>query len=726
MLALDALVERVRSYQPAADVAIISKAYHFAEAAHGQQKRKSGDPYFIHPASVAGIISDLKLDTASICAGLLHDVVEDTKATLVDIDREFGSEITALVDGVTKLSKINFTSKEDRQAESFRKMVVAMSKDLRVLLVKICDRLDNMRTLEHMSPESQERIARETMEIYAPLTNRLGIHSLKSELEDLSLQYLEPDAYREILGKLAASHKERERYIDGVCRTLKQHLAEMGFAADVHGRAKHITSVFRKMKEQQCDYERVFDSLAFRICVESVTECYAALGSVHSKWTPVPGRFKDYIALPKANMYQSLHTTVIGPGGKRIEVQIRTHDMHRVAERGVAAHWQYKERASGVSARDAAKFSWLRELTAFQSDLKDPAEFLESVKIDLFPDEVYVFTPKGEVRVLPRGSTPLDFAYSIHTDIGHGCSGARANGQIVPLRYKLRNGDVIDVMRSNTQHPTKDWLDFTITSRARNRIRSYLRAEQREKSVNLGRELLQGEMHQAGMSLSKLQKNDREIKRVLDAHHVGTVEELFLTIGYGKAQAEDVVQVVRGTPWGDAESDVPRPELKPSPIERIVRKVRGRDHGGITVNGVDDVLVRYAKCCNPLPGDAIIGFITRGRGVTIHRRECQKAFDTDPERRVEVNWETDSKINRPVQLKVTTLNRPGILANVSQAFSTQKINISEANCRAGDDGRACNVFTFPCTDLAELKAVMRALTKVKGVVEVERTWVVSR
>jgi guanosine-3',5'-bis(diphosphate) 3'-pyrophosphohydrolase len=726
MLALDALVERVRTYQPAADVAIISKAYHFAELAHGQQKRKSGDPYFIHPASVAGIISDLKLDTASICAGLLHDVVEDTKATLVDIDREFGSEITALVDGVTKLSKINFTSKEDRQAESFRKMVVAMSKDLRVLLVKICDRLDNMRTLEHMSPESQERIARETMEIYAPLTNRLGIHSLKSELEDLSLQYLEPDAYREILGKLASSHKERERYIDGVCRTLKQHLAEMGFAADVHGRAKHITSVFRKMKEQQCDYDRVFDSLAFRICVESVTECYAALGCVHSKWTPVPGRFKDYIALPKPNMYQSLHTTVIGPGGKRIEVQIRTHDMHRVAERGVAAHWQYKERASGVSARDAAKFSWLRELTAFQSDLKDPAEFLESVKIDLFPDEVYVFTPKGEVRVLPRGSTPLDFAYSIHTDIGHGCNGARANGQIVPLRYKLRNGDVIDVMTSNTQHPTKDWLDFTITSRARNRIRNYLRAEQREKSVNLGRELLEGEMHQAGMSLSKLQKNDREIKRVLEAHHVGTAEELFLIIGYGKAQAEDVVQVVRGTPWGDAESDVPRPELKPSPIERIVRKVRGRDHSGITVNGVDDVLVRYAKCCNPLPGDAIIGFITRGRGVTIHRRECQKAFDTDPERRVEVNWETDSKINRPVQLKVTTLNRPGILANVSQAFSTQKINISEANCRAGDDGRACNVFTFPCADLAQLKAVMKALTKVKGVVEVERTWAVSR
>lgn len=726
MLALDVLVDRVRSYHPTADVAAIAKAYEFSQWAHRDQKRKSGDPYFIHPASVAGIITDLKLDTASVCAGLLHDVVEDTPATLDDIDREFGSEITVLVDGVTKLNKINFTSKEDRQAENFRKMVVAMSKDLRVLLVKICDRLDNMRTLEHMSPESQERIARETMEIYAPLTNRLGIHSLKSELEDLSLQYMEPDVYRDILGRLAASQKERDRYIEGVCRTLKQHLAEMGFAADVHGRAKHITSIHRKMKEQQCDFDRVYDVLAFRICVETVTECYAALGCVHSKWMPVPARFKDHIALPKPNMYQSLHTTVIGPGGKRIEVQIRTHQMHRVAERGVAAHWQYKERASGVSARDAQKFSWLRELTAFQSDLKDPAEFLESVKIDLFPDEVYVFTPKGEVRVLPRGATPVDFAYSIHTDVGHTCHGARANGQIVPLRYKLRNGDIIDVMTSSNQHPTKDWLDFCITSRARNRIRGYLRAEQREKSVNLGKELLETAMHGAGMSLGKLQKNDRELKRVLEAHHAGSVEELFLSIGYGKLEVEDVVQVVHGVPWSEKESAPPRPELRSGAIERIVRKVRGLDQGGIKVNGVDDVLVRYAKCCNPLPGDPIIGFITRGRGVTIHRRECQKAFDTDPERRVEVSWDQDSKINRPVQLKVTTLNRPGILANVSQAFSAQKINISEANCRAGDDGRACNVFTFPCTDLGQLKAVMRALSRVKGVVEVERTWAVPR
>lgn len=720
MLALDVLVDRVRAYHPTADVETVSKAYHFAQWAHREQKRKSGEPYFIHPANVAGIIADLKLDAASVCAGLLHDVVEDTPASLTDVQREFGPEIAELVDGVTKLNKINFSSREDRQAENFRKMVVAMAKDLRVLLVKICDRLDNMRSLEHMSGESQERIARETMEIYAPLTNRLGIHSLKSELEDLALQYLEPIAYHDVLKKLAATHKERERYIDGVCKTILSHLAEMGFAADVHGRAKHITSVYRKMQEQQCDFEQVYDVLAFRICVESVADCYTALGAVHSKWTPVPGRFKDYIALPKPNMYQSLHTTVIGPGRRRLEVQIRTHEMHRVAERGIAAHWQYKEKESGLSKSDAQKFTWLRELTAFQRDLKDPAEFLESVKIDLFPDEVYVFTPKGELRVLPRGSTPIDFAYAIHTDVGNTCHGARLNGQIVPLRYKLRNGDVVEIMTAQTQHPSKDWLDYCVTTRARNRIRSHLRAEQRNKSINLGRELLEAEMHQAGMSLGKLLKNDRELRRVIEAHRFGTVEELFLAVGFGKVQSEDVVQVIKGTTWGADESDRPRPELRPSPLERIVRKVTGRDHGGIKVNGVDNVLVRYAKCCNPLPGDAIIGFITRGRGVTIHRRECTKAFDTDPQRRVEVSWDADSKINRPVVLKVTTLNKPGILADVSQAFSAQKINISEANCRAGDDGRACNLFTFPVSDIQQLKNVMRALAKVKGVVQVER------
>jgi GTP pyrophosphokinase len=718
VLDVDQLVQRVHSYQPAADAELIRRAYHYSEWAHREQNRKSGDPYFVHPASVAEIITELRLDTASVCAGLLHDVVEDTVVSHADVSREFGPEIAQLVDGVTKLGKINFTSKEDRQAESFRKMVVAMAQDIRVLLIKLCDRLDNMRTLEHMKPEAQERIARETMEIYAPLANRLGIQRIKSELEDLSFQYLDPEAYKEVSSKLAKTKRERERYIEGVCRTISSRLAEHGFAADVSGRAKHIYSIYRKMKTQQCDFEQVYDTLAFRICVESVADCYAVLGVIHSKWTPVPGRFKDYIALPKPNMYQSLHTAVIGPGRQRIEIQIRTHDMHRVAEHGVAAHWKYKERISGhVDPNAAEKFGWLRELAEYQRQLKDPAEFLESVKIDLFPDEIYVFTPKGDVRVFPRDSTPIDFAYSIHTDVGHHCSGARSNGQIVPLRYKMRNGDVIEVMTSPHQRPSKDWLDYVVTTRARNRIRAFLRSEQRDKSVNLGRELVDNAMREAGMSLAKLSKNEEELRRLCEAHRFGSWEELLLSVGYGKLDADDLVKTLRAKQPG---SSAPPPELKTGRIEQLVRKVTGRDTGGITVSGIDDVLVRYAKCCNPLPGDAIIGFITRGRGVTIHRRECVKAFDTDPERRIEVSWDSKAKINRPVQLKVITTNKPGILANVSQTFSAQKINISEANCRAGDDGRACNIFTFHVTDLVQLKNVMKALAKVSGVVDVER------
>jgi len=720
VLSSDALVDIVQAYHPAADGGLIRRAYQFAEWAHREQLRKSGDPYLIHPVSVAGIIADLRLDTASVCAGLLHDVLEDSAATRDTIASEFGNEIASIVDGVTKLGKFNFTSREDRQAESFRKMVVAMAQDLRVLLVKLCDRLDNMRTLDHMKPEAQERIARETIEIYAPLAARLGMQRVKSELEDLSFRHLDPDAFRELSGKLSKTRKERDRYIESVCRTMTSRLAEQGFAAEVTGRAKHMYSIHRKMKEQQCDFEQVFDILAFRICVESVADCYAALGAMHSRWTPIPGRFKDYVALPKPNMYQSLHTTLIGPGRQRIEIQIRTHDMHRVAEHGIAAHWKYKERVSGgVDPKDAEKFGWLRELAEFQRTLKDPIEFLESVKIDLFPDEVYVFTPKGELRVLPRGSTPIDFAYAIHSQVGEHCSGARANGQIVPLRYKLKNGDVMEIMTSQNHEPSKDWLEFCVTTRARARIRARLRTEERQKSINLGKELLESEMRDGGMSLSKFIKNEAEVRRVVERCGHSSFDEVLLDIGYGKLPSDRVLDAIHS---GDApDSEQPNSQqFRPGRIEQFVRKVTGRDTSGITVNGIDDVLVRYAKCCNPLPGDAIIGFITRGRGVTIHRRECQKAFDTDPERRVDVQWDTKAKINRPVQICVTTANKPGILAVVSQTFSAQSINISEANCRAGDDGRARNVFTFHCSDLTQLKSVMKALQKVTGVVEVSR------
>ena len=458
--------------------------------------------------------------------------------------------------------------------------------------------------------------------------------------------------------------------------------------------------------------------IAFRAIVETVADCYATLGVIHSQWTPVPGRFKDYVALPKPNMYQSLHTTVIGPGSERIEVQIRTREMNRVAEQGIAAHWKYKERNSGgLDPKDAQRFGWLRQLLEFQKDLKDPGEFLESVKVDLFQDEVYVFTPKGEVRVFPRGATPIDFAYAIHSQVGEHCSGSRVNGSIVPLRYKLRNGDLVEVMTNPSQQPSKDWLDFVVTGRARSKIRAFLRTEQRDKSSKLGRELLEKEMHQSKLSLAKLLKQTPEIRKVCEQFGANTSEELFVNIGYGKIRPAQVIEFLAPK---DGEKEAPA-SIKEGRIESIVRKVTGKDNQGIVLNGIDDVLVRYTKCCNPLPGDEIVGFITRGRGVTVHRRNCPKAFDADPERRVEIQWDARAKINRPVSVRVTTANRPGILATVGQTFHEQGINISEANCRAGDDGRAMNTFTFLCSDLAQLKSVMRQLQKIPGVVGVERT-----
>ena len=723
MLTCTELVERVQAYQPAADVDLISRAYRYGIEAHKGQTRKSGDPYFSHPASVAGIITELRLDTASVCAGLLHDVVEDTLATTTDIENEFGQEVAFLVDGVTKLSKINFASKEDRQAENFRKMLIAMARDIRVLLVKLCDRLDNMRTLEFMKPEAQDRIARETMEIYAPLANRLGIARFKGELEDLSFRYLEPQAFADLSQKFSTTAKDRDKYIQEVCKILSAKVAEQGFAVDVAGRAKHLYSIWRKMQAQQCEFDQVYDVIAFRVLVESVADCYATLGVIHSQWTPVPGRFKDYVALPKPNMYQSLHTTVIGPGRERIEVQIRTTEMHRVAEQGIAAHWKYKENNSGgVDPKDAARFGWLRQLMEFQKELKDPAEFLESVKVDLFQDEVYVFTPKGDVRVFPRGATPIDFAYAIHTEVGEHCSGSRVNGAIVPLRSKLRNGDVVEVMTNPNQHPSKDWLDYVSTSRARSKIRGFLRAEQRDKSLKLGRELLEKEMHQRGMSLNRLTKNEIELRKVMERFGASSADEIFVAVGYGKVSTRAVCDFLSPPKKEDEKGATSPPEsIKEGRIESLVRKVTGRDSHGIRLNGIDDVLVRYTKCCNPLPGDEIIGFITRGRGITVHRRNCAKAFDTDPERRVEISWDARAKINRPVSVKVMTANRPGILATVGHTFHEQGINISEATCRAGDDGRAMNTFTFLCSDLAQLKNVIRQLQRIPGVMAVERT-----
>jgi GTP diphosphokinase / guanosine-3',5'-bis(diphosphate) 3'-diphosphatase len=713
----DALVQRVHEYHPSADVKLIEKAYNYAEWAHREQSRRNGEPYFVHPSHVAEIITELRLDTASICAALLHDVVEDTDTTIERLRDDFGEEVASLVDGVTKLGKINFVSREDRQAESFRKMVVAMARDIRVLLIKLCDRLDNMRTLEFMKPEAQERIARETMEIYAPLSGRLGIHRLKAELEDLSFQYLEPDTYAELGREMEKTHKDRERYIETVCHTLTTRLSEQGFAADVTGRAKHLFSIQRKLRDQNTALSQLYDLIAFRICVETVSDCYAVLGVVHSRWMPIPGRFKDFVALPKSNGYRSLHTALIGPGRKQIEIQIRTHEMHRVAEYGVAAHWRYKERTGGIDPKDVERFGWLRELAEFQRQVKDPVEFLENVKIDIFPEEVYVFTPKGDVRVLPRGATPIDFAFAIHSEVGQHCVGARANGQIVPLRHKLRSGDTIEIVTSPTAQPNRDWLGYCRTQRALTKIRNFLRAEQRQKTINLGRELVESEMRAIGLSYTKFIRNEGEVRRVCAQFKVGNLEELLLTIGHGKVPADEIVAAARSRS-GQSETEPP-PDLREGKLQQLARRITGRDHSGIRVSGQDDVLVRFARCCNPLPGDAIIGFITRGRGITVHRRQCVKTFDLDPERRIDVSWDTKAKVNRPVQLRVTTASS-GILAVISQVFSAQRVNISEANCRAGDDGRACNTFTFTVSDLDQLRDVMRDIRAIVGVVEVER------
>jgi len=716
MVRLTDIVDKLTRYHPAADVDLINKAYVYSAKMHDGQMRKSGDPYFVHPVSVAHIIADMRLDPASICAALLHDVVEDTDATSEEITELFGEEITFLVDGVTKLGRINFTCKEDQQAESFRKMLVAMAADIRVLLVKLADRLDNMRTLQHMKEDKQERIARETLEIYAPLAGRLGIYWLKSELEDLSFRYLQPDAYGEIARKSKRASRDRDKYITDVTRRLKKMLIERGFAVEVGGRIKHKYSIWRKMRANNCEFEQVHDFVAFRVIMENVADCYAALGVVHSQWTPIPGRFKDYIALPKPNMYQSLHTTVIGPGQRRIEVQIRTQEMHRTAELGIAAHWKYKSSTGGLDAKDAAQFAWLRQLMEFQKDVADPAEFLDSVKVDLFTDEVYVFTPAGELKVFPRGATPIDFAYAIHSEVGAHCAGARVNGAIVPLRYKLKNGDTVEIITSPQQNPNKDWLEFVATGRARSRIRAHIRSEERKGAVKLGRELTERAFHKADHSFSRWLKKKNEHDEITSKFKVQSVEELFAQVGYGRVSAQEVHDTA--IPPDDPQTGE---QMRPSFFEKTVRKVTGKDgNEGIRIQDVDDVLVRFAKCCNPLPGDAITGWITRGRGVSIHRRECPKAMELDPERRVDVSWSDSVKVARPVELRIETSDRPGILANVSSAFTESGVNIQQANCRVGADGNAVNLFSFTVSDVSKLRSLMRKIQQIDGVYEVHR------
>ncbi len=715
--AVQDICAQVRGYDPTADVGLIERSFAFAAERHAGQKRRSGEPYVVHPVGVARIISELRLDVPSVCAGLLHDCVEDTSATAEDIGRLFGSEIQFLVEGVTKLGQIPWTTREERQAENFRKMLLAMARDIRVILIKLADRVDNMRTLGHMPRDKQERIARETMEIYAPLANRLGIQWMKVELEDLAFQYLDPAEHGQLVARLAETAGTRAAYITEVVDRLKAVLAEAEVVAQVNGRAKHLWSIYQKMKKTGRDVEQIYDVLAFRVITESVRDCYAVLGVVHSNWTPVPGRFKDFIALPKPNLYQSLHTTVIGPRAERMEVQIRTQEMHRIAEQGIAAHWKYKEQKS-VAAEDGKAFAWLRQLMEWQRDLKDPTEFIETVKIDLFQDEVFVFTPKGDVKALPKGATPIDLAYAIHSEVGEHCSGARVNGLIVPLRYGLRNGDTVEILASASQKPSKDWLKFVVTSRARTKIRHFIRMEQRERSRQMGRDLLGRELRKQDAALASAEREgllDSAAQRL----RLGTADDLLVAVGYGKvspAHAADAVLADRAAANGTAVPVAPVAE-PPSAARRIVPK---RSIGGIKVQGEADILVKFAKCCSPVPGDSIVGFISRGHGVVIHTRECSKALDMDPVRRVDVSWDDESKTLRPVAVQVTCSDRPGLLAAISKSFTEHGVNISQAKCRTTEDGRAVNTFQVTVGHVDQLRTVLRSLETIQGVVSATR------
>ncbi|MCI0573805.1 MAG: bifunctional (p)ppGpp synthetase/guanosine-3',5'-bis(diphosphate) 3'-pyrophosphohydrolase [Myxococcaceae bacterium] len=734
MIRLNDILTRVSSYHPDPDLDIIKKAYVYSAKVHQGQLRKSGEPYLVHPLEVAGILAELKLDEASIVTGLLHDTIEDTLATSEELTELFGPEVSHLVDGVTKLSKFSASatlSQEEKQAENFRKMIIAMAQDIRVILVKLADRTHNMRTLDHMAEDKQVRIAQETLDIYAPLANRLGISWIKTELEDLSFRYLKPQDFADLSEKVSRRKKEREQYIEDVVELLKSRLAERDIKASVQGRFKHIYSIYKKMRLQGIEFDQVHDVIAFRIVVPSIPDCYEALGLVHQLWKPVPGRFKDFIAIPKPNMYQSLHTTVIGPLGERVEVQIRTEEMHTIAEEGIAAHWAYKEGRKLVH-KDDEKFAWLRQLMEWQQDLKDPKEFLETVKVDLFTDEVFVFTPKGDVRSLPRGATPVDFAYSIHSDVGSRCVGAKVNGKIVPLRYKLKNGDTVEVLTSPQAHPSKDWLTFVKTSRAQQRIRAFIKQQQRDKSLQLGRELTEREFRRFGLNLNKLTRSG-DLKKVSEELGYRTEDDALVGVGYGKLAPQQLVQKLvpperlsesaagagHAAAHGGAAGASGLPGL--SRVTEIARKLVGRQSkSGVQIGGVDDVLVRFGRCCNPVPGDEIAGFITRGRGVTVHTKACEKALATDPERRVDVTWDVRGDFKRPVTLRVLTADRTGLLADISNTFSKKGVNISQANCRATGDDRAVNTFEVVISDLKQLTDLMRTIEQLPGVYSVER------
>ena len=717
---LEKLLLRIEQYNPEADLELVIKAYHFAQTCHEGQLRNSGEKFFTHPVNVAMNLADLSMDTATIIAGLLHDTIEDTEATYEQIEDKFGTEIADLVEGVTKLKKLQYMTKQENQAENLRKMVLAMAKDIRVIIVKLADRLHNMRTLEYMSDEKKKEKALETLEIYAPLAHRLGISKIKWELEDLSLRYLDADNYYDLVERVSKRRKEREEYIDSIIATLKVRLDNVDIEYDISGRPKNFYSIYKKMVHENKAFEQIFDLTAIRVIVDDIKDCYEVLGIVHNLWKPIPGRFKDYIAMPKPNMYQSIHTTVIGPKGEIFEVQIRTWEMHKTAEYGIAAHWKYKDGSTKGDNFDE-KLTWLRQLLEWQSDLNDPKDFMETLKIDFFTDEVFVFTPRGDVINLPEGSTPIDFAYRVHSEVGDKCVGAKIDGRIVPLNYRLQNGNIVEVITSkNSSGPSRDWLKIVKSTQAKNKIRQFFKIKERDVNIIRGREMLEKESKRLGYKPSELLKEDW-LESITERMSISSVEDLYSALGYGSVPISQVLPKLKMAYNKEHNITEEKQIQEVKAKEPQAQKAVNRNSQGINIKGVDNIKARFAKCCNPVPGDEIIGFITKGRGVAIHRTDCPNISNSqDTERFIEVNWDDENKASYPAEIQVRADDRFGLLSEITQKITDSDIGLMGLNARTDKDRIAIINLTLEIKDIDDLKVLMKKVRKIESVIDVYR------
>ena len=720
MIRFEDLLEKVEAYHPEADLDVLRRAYIFSAREHRGQLRKSGEIYLSHPLEVANILAEMKLDVVTVSVGLLHDVVEDTLTTIDTIKEYFGEEIAHLVEGLTKISKISFASKRQKQAENFRKMLLAMVDDIRVILLKLADRLHNMRTLEHLEPQKRVSIAEETLEIYSPIAHRLGMGRIRSELEDLAFSYIDPQTYQNLLSQLEQKRHASDEFIGDVKKIIEKRLKEHNIHAEINSRIKRIVSIYQKMKRQHITLDQVYDLIALRIITDTTRDCYAILGIVHNTWKPVPGRIKDYVAMPRPNMYQSLHTSVISNTGVPFEIQIRTREMDRIAEEGIAAHWKYKEGRISDD-KDDQRFTWLRHLLEWQQEVKDPHQFMSNLKIDLYPEEVYAFTPNGEVITLPRDATPVDFAYSIHTEIGHHCTGAKVNGRMVNLRYKLRNGEICEIITSKDQGPSRDWLSFVKTSRAKNRIRHWLNVTEKERSLELGKKLLEREARRYKLSLKKLYENE-VLEEVFKEYGVSKMEDLLSAIGFGKFSARQVL--FRMNPSLETQNVEPEEAAaKESKITSVVRRVLGRGDSPIVVKGSNDMLVYLAKCCNPISGEEIAGYITRGKGISVHSVNCPNmdSLLTSPDRRIEVQWAAAREAaGYTEKLTVHTQDRQGVLADITKSIADIQTNIRDIRAVTNEERQGVIDITVEVKDIQQLHRVIQHIKEIKGVFDVER------